>query len=184
MRAVDLVEHFQVRLRSVAGVDHGPLPAGSVPDLIRDLLDDAPPGEVMMWDELVTAGIPDGGRRRLETEVPTEANARRSHQSRYESVAVGITGADAGLAESGSIVLRTGQGRSRLASLIPVVHIALLPVSRLYRSWSHYVAEHPAAPSGVSNLTVITGPSRTGDIEQVLTLGVHGPQRLHVILIQ
>jgi L-lactate dehydrogenase complex protein LldG len=109
--------------------------------------------------------------------------ARRRHLQGYQHVDAGITGADAGLAESGSIVLRTGPGRPRLASLIPVVHVAVLTVRRIARSLAHYAIDHPAAIEGTSNLVVITGPSRTADIEQQLNLGVHGPKHLHVILV-
>jgi L-lactate dehydrogenase complex protein LldG len=185
--SVDLAEHFQSRLRAVEGIDHGPLPAVAVPDLVADLVADRQPGGYLAWDELGVAGVGSRlageGWRRVADAVPATPAGRRRHQEAYEALEVGITAADAGLAESGSIVLRTGPGRARMASLIPEVHIALLPVSRLYRSLSHYVADHPAAASGVSNLVVITGPSRTGDIEQQLNLGVHGPRSLHVILV-
>jgi L-lactate utilization protein LutC len=56
-------------------------------------------------------------------------------------------------------------------------------VRRIARSLAHYAIDHPAAIEGTSNLVVITGPSRTADIEQQLNLGVHGPKHLHVILV-
>ena len=70
-----------------------------------------------------------------------------------------------------------------MASLIPEVHIALAASDQVYRSLSHFLFERPDVVTKGSNVVVITGPSRTGDIEQTLTLGVHGPRRLHVVVI-
>lgn len=92
----------------------------------------------------------------------------------------GVTGADAALAETGSIVVSSGPGRSRLVSLLPPVHIALVPVSSLTSDLLTWAA----ARSGElpANVTVISGPSRTADIEQTLAIGMHGPKRVIVIL--
>ena len=100
-------------------------------------------------------------------------------------IPVGLTGAEAAIAESGTLVLRKRPRRSSLASLLPPVHLALLPVSRIVPDMVMYfeqVGDAAALIRDTSNLTFITGPSRTGDIEQVLTLGVHGPKELIVVL--
>ena len=115
-------------------------------------------------------------------EVPSED--RLHHQSAYYDLPVGITGADGGLAESGSIVLTHGPNRSRMASLIPEVHVALLPASMIVESLSHWAASRPESLTKSVNLVVITGPSRTGDIEMHLTRGVHGPRHVHVLVLE
>ncbi len=101
-------------------------------------------------------------------------------------IPVGLTGAEAALAESGTLVVRKRPRRSSLASLLPPVHMALVPISRIVPdivSYFEKLGEDAAATiRDTSNLTFISGPSRTGDIEQVLTLGVHGPKELIVIL--
>ena len=92
----------------------------------------------------------------------------------------GITSADAAFAETGSLVLTSGAGKSRFTSLLPPVHIALLPVSCLLSDiflWERDMKKD--LPGWVG---FISGPSKTGDIEGVLTLGVHGPKRFIVIL--
>ncbi len=98
------------------------------------------------------------------------------------TIQVGITGALAGIAESGSLVLVGGEGRPLTASLLPDIHIAILRVSDLV----------PTLPDALrmpeiltaSAAVIITGPSRTADIEMTLTIGVHGPKELHVFLIE
>jgi L-lactate dehydrogenase complex protein LldG len=100
-------------------------------------------------------------------------------------IPVGLTGAEAAIAESGTLVLRKRPRRSSLASLLSPVHLALLPASRIVPDMVTYfeqVGDAAAIIRDTSNLTFITGPSRTGDIEQVLTLGVHGPKELIVLL--
>jgi L-lactate dehydrogenase complex protein LldG len=98
-------------------------------------------------------------------------------------------GADAGIAESGTLVLRSGAGRGRLASLLAPVHIAVLRSAQIVRGLGAALAllqsrYGPDVFADSSNLTLITGPSRTGDIELTLTLGVHGPREIHVVLIE
>jgi L-lactate dehydrogenase complex protein LldG len=105
-----------------------------------------------------------------------------------EPAPVCISGADAGIAESGTLVLRSGPGRGRLASLLAPAHIAVLRGARIVRGLGAALAlvQHEHGPdifAGSSNLTLISGPSRTGDIEQTLVLGAHGPREIHVVLI-
>jgi L-lactate dehydrogenase complex protein LldG len=66
---------------------------------------------------------------------------------------------------------------------LPPVHIAVLRVERLYSTLEAFFAAHPDAAEAGSNLVLITGPSRTADIEMTLTRGVHGPGEVHVLLV-
>ncbi len=93
---------------------------------------------------------------------------------------VGISCAEAALAETGSIVVRSGPGKSRLATLLPPVHVALVPVSCLTPDIFTWTAKR--AGEMPANLVIISGPSKTADIEFTLTLGVHGPGRMVVVL--
>jgi len=95
---------------------------------------------------------------------------------------VGVSGADAALAETGSVAVSSGPGKSRLATLLPPVHIALAPTSRLTSDIFTWAAARAGLPP--TNLTLISGPSKTADIEQVTAIGVHGPKRFVVILYQ
>lgn len=102
------------------------------------------------------------------------------------SARIGLTGADAGLAATGSLVLQSGPGRPRSASLLPPVHIAVLAASQIRPDLESWLSEQSRAGLGNSrhhsNIVFITGPSRTADIAMELVMGMHGPRELHVIL--
>jgi len=95
---------------------------------------------------------------------------------------VGITGAEFGVAETGTLVVRSGGGR-RTASLLPPVHVAVLPEDRLLPDLDALFEQLSGSPLP-SAVTLITGPSRTADIEQTLTPGVHGPGKVYIVLVE
>jgi L-lactate utilization protein LutB len=99
---------------------------------------------------------------------------------------IGITSADYGIAETGTLVLISGRERHRLVSLLPPVHVCLLDVRHILGSMSKLLTRvHSDCYSGGAppqSLTMLTGPSCTADIEQTLTQGMHGPRELHVLL--
>lgn len=96
---------------------------------------------------------------------------------------VGISSAEAALAETGTVVVGSGAGKSRLVTLLPPIHIALVPASKLTTDLFTWAAARPqTAPP--ANTVFISGPSKTADIEQTMAIGVHGPKRFIVILIR
>jgi L-lactate dehydrogenase complex protein LldG len=88
---------------------------------------------------------------------------------------LGVTGADAALPETGTLLLRSSPERPRVVSLLPRVHLAIFTAAALRADLHQTFAE--ARDAGYSVL--VTGPSRTADIELTLTLGVHGPKALY-----
>ena len=95
---------------------------------------------------------------------------------------VGITTAQAGIAETGTLVLDSSRERNRLVSIVPPVHIAILPASRICATLGEALAMLQNGKELSPAITFITGPSRTADIELTLTIGVHGPKELYVII--
>ena len=86
-----------------------------------------------------------------------------------------------GLADTGSVVLAASPSEPRARSLLPEVHISLLREERILTGLAElFEALGPDLPS---QLMIVTGPSRSADIEQVLTIGVHGPGEVHVVLL-
>lgn len=98
----------------------------------------------------------------------------------------GLSTAQAGIAETGTLVLVAADERHRLCSLLPPRHLVLLPCSRLCASLGAALASLSAADGRPRSptITFVTGPSRTADIELELVIGVHGPRHLHVLLIE
>ena len=96
-------------------------------------------------------------------------------------VKVGLTGAAAGVAETGTLLLPGGAGRPLTASLLPEVHIAILREEDLYASLAEVIRLPELRQAAAAVL--ISGPSRTADIEMTLTIGVHGPGVLQVICV-
>src|SRR5438128_1469745 len=95
---------------------------------------------------------------------------------------IGVTGCDAAIAETGSLVLLSGPGAARTVSLLPPIHVALVRPQDLCFSMVGFFEASAARMADASSCTVVTGPSRTGDIELTLTVGVHGPGRVVVIV--
>ena len=134
----------------------------------------------------VVDGLSGGGLRVVQaTVMPEEKAPRAKLLDALDQIEAGLTGAEAALAETGSLVLVAGEGRSLLPSLLPRLHIAVLPATRLKGSLLEWLAAGGEARlRGKSQAVVITGPSRTADIEMTLTIGVHGPGKLVVILVE
>ncbi len=95
---------------------------------------------------------------------------------------IGLTGCDAAIAETGSLVLISEEGKARTASLLPFEHVAIVRRSDIYHSMREFFEKQGIEVAGASYLNIITGPSRTADIELSLTLGVHGPGKLTVVV--
>lgn len=97
----------------------------------------------------------------------------------------GITSAFCAIAETGTLMLASGPRAPAAASLLPETHIAVVHAARIVRgmeeAWQLLRAEHAAMPRAVN---FVSGPSRTADIEQTVSLGAHGPYRVHVILVE
>jgi L-lactate utilization protein LutC len=92
---------------------------------------------------------------------------------------VGVTKAICGLADTGSVLITDGEGSPLQASLLPEVHIAVLRASQILPSLENAMSLVKETRAAV----FVTGPSRTADIEMTLTIGVHGPKELIVLLV-
>ena len=188
----DLPAQFAAELARLEGYPHRCADDAQALAAIRSILQAHSPSSVVAWDrdEIGLPGLDalldELGVRALDGTIVGAERAARLQA--LEPARVCISGADLGIAESGTIVVRGGAGRGRLASLIAPVHIAVLRGAQIVRGLGEALAllqarYGPDIFAGSSSLTLISGPSRTGDIELTLTLGVHGPREIHVVLI-
>ena len=140
------------------------------------LLDDV--DNVLAWDD-----------SQLPFSIESALSDKNIKISAYDDshAPVGITGVDAALAGTGSLIVSSGEGKYRTASLLPDKHIALVRASQILPDFETWVQSQKE--SGLeafkqsSNTTIISGPSKTADIAQELIKGAHGPRQVHIILI-
>ncbi len=179
----DLVGLFRSRAQAVSAVVHGPVSRSGVLRTVTGIASGHSARSFVSWDDIgqVPSALVDAGLARVRSDWSDSSVGERLEA--YRQVDLGVTGSSAALAESGSVVLVHGPGRPRMASLVPDVHVALVEVAQLHRSLAHWAAREPTAVADTANLVVVTGPSRSADIELELNLGVHGPRNLHVVLI-
>lgn len=112
---------------------------------------------------------------------PLEIESVSRAKQPIEEIDISVGTALRGVAETGSVLIRSGSGRGRLLSILPPVHVVLLREADLVMNHRDWFSETNFGNSE-SALLLITGPSRTADIEKTLIIGVHGPQHLYVIL--
>ncbi|MDA0263720.1 MAG: lactate utilization protein [Chloroflexi bacterium] len=125
---------------------------------------------------------------KVTTVLRDEANPRESLREEIRRSGMGITGADFALAETGSVIVLPRKGLSRLVSVVPPVHVALVRPEDVLESMDDLfllrrLEYHQQGGEMGSYLNFITGPSRTADIEMTIVEGVHGPKEVHMIIL-
>jgi len=101
----------------------------------------------------------------------------------FDAVDAAVTSADAGIADTGTLLLRPGAGEPRTLSLVPGVHVAVLMASRLYASLPAMLRALSPRDEMPTNLLLVSGPSKTADIQQTLAYGAHGPKELAIVIV-
>jgi L-lactate dehydrogenase complex protein LldG len=115
------------------------------------------------------------------------AGKRHELIARLESCGAGVSAVEYAIAETGTVVVSSDEEGGLLVSLLPAVHIALLRSGRVVGSLAGAVIklkqDYMGRDAACRSATFITGPSRTSDVELVLSIGVHGPKQLHLIIV-
>jgi L-lactate dehydrogenase complex protein LldG len=190
----DLAAQFADELARLGGSTYRCPDDAAALEAIRGILQPREAASVIAWalDQIGLPGLDallaEMNVALLDAQVAHTDDGRAARLQTLEPALVCISGADVGIAESGTLLLLSGAGRGRLASLLAPVHIAVLRSAQLVRGLAEALAavqarHGPDIFAARSNLTLITGPSRTADIELSLTLGVHGPREVHVVLV-
>jgi len=177
-----LLRRFTAEVERLSGQVYVPTNTKAAIQRVIDLVE---PPRVMCWDDLPLPGLTEALEARGITCITPHAHedARYAMYNTIEPIRAGITDVDAAFATTGTLALVTTAGRGRLPSLVPPVHIALLRRDRLVARLEDWLTTAGRAALLDSNSVVfISGPSRTGDIEGQLILGVHGPGQLHIIV--
>jgi L-lactate dehydrogenase complex protein LldG len=179
----DLPVRFLEELEALAG--HGKR-VGSVDeacDYVLSLAREKGAKLLVRWDdeELEALGVDDP----LE-EAGVEVAVWRGLED-FREVAggadIGLTTAEWAVAETGSLVLTGGPGTGRTVDLLPPIHVAVVPVERVLSTVPEAIEKYAGAEGLPANVCFHTGPSRSGDIEMSLTIGMHGPGEVCVVLV-
>lgn len=168
----DRVARFRERCLSLSSTVDDVANVRAVPEAVaRFLSANDLGGAGVCWPEFADldwsgAGLP------IEARAPAEDDK------------IGITGAYCGIAETGTLMLLSGPDTPAKTSLVPETHIAVVAASRIVPAmedgWDLLRRELGTLPRQVA---FVSGPSRTADIEMTLVLGIHGPYRVHILLV-
>jgi L-lactate dehydrogenase complex protein LldG len=167
------VERFVEKLQGVAGsVDHCKAGLG-IAEAVQRYLDERDLAQeiVVSTDELIG-------------DVPWSNQMRVKHGRPDPHDKTSVTGAFAAIAETGTVVLLSSPESPTTLNLLPENHIVAVRREHIVRHQEDVWRALRQRPDGMPRtVNLITGPSRTGDVEQVLQLGAHGPRQLHVLVV-
>jgi L-lactate dehydrogenase complex protein LldG len=171
-------EHF-LEMARAAGGDARRVEGERLRERLDEFLQDRSLAEAFLDPALPTACRQTVAAALREASVRTQSYWQRG--GGFE-LGLSITAVDGALVDSGSLIWCASAKRPRAASLVVPVHLAIVFADQLTGDLAEWLARHPI--SDHSNITFITGPSKTADIEGVLVTGVHGPGELHIWLIE
>ncbi len=169
----DLVAHFETQAQRMASTTQRVARMSDAPAAIAGFLAaNALPTRAVCWPAL--AGLDwAGAGLAVEPRAPNGDDL------------VGISGVFAAIAESGTLMMLSGAQTPASTHLLPETHFAIVPASRIvghYEDGFARMREESGRPPRAMNL--VSGPSRTGDIEQTIVLGAHGPYRVHIVIVE
>ncbi len=176
----DLPRHFrQMAERMASTVDEVNDVVDAPTAAVRYLISQGLATKAVVWPQLADLPWAAAG---------LEVEARRPRRDESEGAdLVGITGCFCALAETGTLVLTSGSDTPASTHLLPETHIAIVRASRIVADMEDAFELLRTERGGVAqmmprSINMVSGPSRTGDIEQTIVLGAHGPYRVHIII--
>lgn len=185
-RRGELIERFESELKRIGGALHRAPDAASASEGLGRLARHREWRRAVAWAGLNPEII--SSLAGLEVCLDEAGSEQERFLEEAARADLGITAVDYALADTGTLVLLSGEGRARSVSLLPPIHVAILDAEKIVPGLDEFFGIYGSdyGSKGLrlnSAVTFITGPSRTGDIELTLVVGVHGPQELHVILM-
>ena len=165
---VDFAAKVDVTVDRVASLD-------DVPDKVADYLaQENLPAELRVAPDPALDTVPWDKR-------PTLTVSKGASDGTHE---VGLTAAFAGIAETGTLMMKSGPAHPTTLNFLPDTHLVVLRASQIVGSYEDAWDRLRAGEAMPRTVNFITGPSRTGDIEQTIFLGAHGPRRMHIVLVE
>jgi L-lactate dehydrogenase complex protein LldG len=180
--STELIERFTARCRRLGVAVHRATP-DAVPGTVVALLRASGAGSALVADDLgperdaLVRALGEAGVGLVDGRAAREADPAEA----------GVSRAAFAVAETGSLAVVGDALPPRLATMLPPLHVALVDVERLYGTLDQAAAELERlmrpGPGGTRYVSLVTGPSRTADVEKTLAVGVHGPRAVQVVLV-
>jgi L-lactate dehydrogenase complex protein LldG len=176
------LQRFTERMNEVRAEVHLTTEADWPADLIRILKEKGAKrlayGPATSHGERMQDAIASGGVELF----PYTAEIEQWKTQLFEEIDASLTGCRGAIAETGSLILWPDEAEPRLLSLVPPIHCVLLPATSIYSTFAEAVDRQGWAQGMPTNALLISGPSKSADIAQVLAYGVHGPKSLVVLV--
>ncbi len=190
----EALTRFRGEFERVGGVFHRVAALEAVPEVVGAIAGQSGARRLVSWHPAALGGdlTPALCARGLTVEPMPGAEVSAAERRRLGALVaeadLGLTGVDLAIAETGTLVLRSGAGRPRSTSLLPACHVAVFDRSVLVETLAQAGVfleawQEETGPEWGAAVNLITGPSRTADIELTLTRGVHGPKDVHAVFV-
>jgi L-lactate dehydrogenase complex protein LldG len=186
-----MIDEFAAEISALSGILRR-VPRSELLETIVGLLSDREAKKLLAWDAhrlpepSLLSDLEQRGYHCVSSHLPAHQASRRTRLKELAQAKAGITGAGGAISQIGALVMPGGEGRPRLASVLPQLHIAIVSTDQFYPTLDAWIHDQNNSTmfDTSSSLTLIAGPSRTSDVERVVTLGAHGPRELIVICIE
>lgn len=184
-----LLERFTAELERLNGVVYTVADEAAACEKVLAVVEELKASSVLTWDieYIPIKGLEAALKKADVSRIVPDIHEAYEMLPSLAEVPLGLTGADAAFATTGTLVVSTGPGKGRIPTVLPPVHLVVIRQSQILPRIENWVAGQKesgmASIVDRANLCFISGPSRTADIEKQLVLGMHGPEQLQVIVI-
>lgn len=183
-----LVTRFEEEVKKVHGVVSRVSGHGELSSLLGALIEEKGIRNVVRWDTPALTNLDDAltgaGAKVLPISLEQNEVSGVEQRNALAEADMGLTEVDYAVADIGSLVMRASGPQSRLASVIPPIHVAIVTPDKIVSSLHDLLPLLNTADGLPSAVSLVTGPSRTADIETIRTVGIHGPIELHVVILE
>ena len=182
-----LISRFAEEVKKVHGVVTRVSGQDELSALLGALVEEKGIRKIVRWDTPALSSLDPALTSAGAKVIPINLNEDEASRSELRNALIdadmGLTEVDYAVADIGSLVLRASGPQSRLASVLPPIHVAVVASDRIVASLAHLLPLLNSSEQLPSAVALVTGPSRTADIETIRTVGIHGPVELHVVIL-
>jgi L-lactate dehydrogenase complex protein LldG len=183
----ELIEKFAAKLAEQTGVFYRVDDGDGVKKILSEIVDQEGLKSVMATEDDLVQSLDLsswGEEKGVTVSFPHDFDDRESYKNGvFNNADAGITAADFAVAESGTLASIHDKTNARLVSLAPILHIAIVKIENVVPVYENVIETTYGSNNYPSHVTLITGPSMTGDIQGQMFKGMHGPRRLMVIMV-